>query len=109
MTENIFVHRTPSITASTVGWTKTLEEMLEMEFEYIIPGHGELKSKEDAIKPMLSYFNNLITQVRKFHSEGKDLDYAIKNTLVKNKYNWLLYEEYHPRNVSRTFTELEWE
>ena len=61
LTENIFVHTTPSITASTVGWTKTLEEMLEMEFEYIIPGHGELKSKEEAIKPMLSYFNNLIT------------------------------------------------
>ena len=32
-----------------------------------------------------------------------------QNTLVKNKHNWLLYEEYHPRNVSKTFTELEWE
>ena len=80
-----------------------------MEFEHIIPGHGEIKNKEDAINPMLNYFNNLITQVRKFHSESKDLNYALKNTLVKNKHNWLLYEEYHPRNVSRTFTELEWE
>ena len=109
LTENIFVHRTPSITASILGWKKTLEEMLEMEFEYIIPGHGEIKNKEDAINPMLNYFNNLITQIRKFHSESKDLNYALKNTLVKNKHNWLLYEEYHPRNVSRTFTELEWE
>ena len=50
---------------------------------------------------MLNYFNNLITQVRKFHKESKDLDYAIQNTLVKNKHDWLLYEEYHPRNVSK--------
>ena len=109
LTENVFVHRTPSITASILGWKKTLEEMLEMEFEYIIPGHGEMKNKEEAIKPMLNYFNDLITQVRKFHNDSKDLDYAVKNTLVKNKYNWLLFKEYHQRNVSRTYTELEWE
>ena len=73
------------------------------------PDHVEIKNKEDAINPMLNYFNNLIKQIRKYHNESKDLNFAINNTLVKNKHNWLLYEEYHPRNVSRAFTELEWE
>ena len=109
LTENVFVHRTPSIVASVVGWKTTLEEMLEMDFKFIIPGHGEIKKKEEAILPMLNYFNALISKVRKFHSENKDLDYVIKNTLSENKSNWLLYEEYHQRNVSRVFSELEWE
>ncbi len=109
LTENVFVHRTPSIVASIVGWKATLEEMLEMDFKFIIPGHGEIKEKEEAILPMLNYFNALISKVRKFHSENKDLDYVIKNTLTENKFNWLLYEEYHQRNVSRVFSELEWE
>lgn len=109
ITENIFVERIPSISASILGWTKTLEEMFKMEFEFAIPGHGNIKNKEEAIKPMLSYFKELIEQVRLFHKENQSLDYAIKNTMPENKYNWKLFDLYHKRNVSRAFSELEWE
>ena len=58
---------------------------------------------------MLNYFDQLINEVRGFHKENKSLDYVLKNIAKDNKQKWLLYEEYHMTNTTKTFTELEWE
>ena len=63
--ENIFVKRTPSIRASVKGWKKNLEEIMQMDIDIIVPGHGLAKGKEKAIRPLLQYFNRLIYQIRK--------------------------------------------
>ena len=107
--ENIFVDRVPSIRASIKGWHKNLIEILKLDIKKIIPGHGPILSKKEAITPMLNYFDQLINEVRGFHKENKSLDYVLKNIAKDNKQKWLLYEEYHMTNTTKTFTELEWE
>ncbi len=107
--ENIFIHRTPSIRASIKGWKSNLDEILKMDINTIIPGHGPLKKKNQAIDPMMSYFNRLIKEVRKFHKKGKTLKDAQNLAAQKNKEKWLLFDSYHSSNVTKTFTELEWE
>ena len=108
-TENIFIKRTPSIRASVKGWKKNLEETSKMDVNLIIPGHGPVKKKNEAIRPMLSYFNRLIENTRKFHKNNLSLSKAIENFPSKNLENWLLYNIYHPSNVTKVYTELEWE
>ena len=107
--ENIFVHRTPSIRASVKGWKSNLDEILKMDIDTIIPGHGPLKKKKQAIDPMMSYFERLIKEVRRFHKKGKTLKDAQNLAATKNKEKWLLFDSYHSSNVTKTFTELEWE
>lgn len=108
-TENIFIKRTPSIRASVKGWKKNLEETSKMDVNLIIPGHGPVKKKNEALRPMLSYFNRLIENTRKFHKNNLSLSKAIENFPSKNLENWLLYNIYHPSNVTKVYTELEWE
>ncbi len=107
--ENIFVNRIPSIRASIKGWRENLNEILKLDIDKIIPGHGPAMSKKEAISPMLEYFDELINEVRNLHKKNKSLDYALKNINQKNKQKWLLFNEYHMTNITKTFTELEWE
>ena len=108
-TENIFIRRTPSIRASVKGWKKNLEETSKMDVNLIIPGHGPVKKKNEALKPMLSYFNRLIDNTRKFHKNNLSLSKAIETFPSENMEKWLLYNVYHPSNITKVYTELEWE
>ena len=108
-TENIFIRRTPSIRASVKGWKKNLEETGKMDINLIVPGHGPVKKKNEALKPMLSYFNRLIDNTRKFHKNNLSLSKAIEKFPSENMESWLLYNIYHPSNITKVYTELEWE
>ena len=109
ITENVFVNRIPPITASILGWKKTLDQIIKRDIDLIIPGHGEPKKKEEAIRPMLNYFNKLIEETRKIHKNNLDLETALKKLQNMNEENWILFNDYHPRNITRSFSELEWE
>ena len=115
--ENIFVKRTPSIRASILGWRKNLEEISKMEIKLIIPGHGKAVDKEKAIKPMINYFDRIIVKLRELQKNKKSLQESINIILQEsilepsevNKENWILFDEYHYSNITKAFTELEWE
>lgn len=107
--ENIFVKRIPSIRASVKGWKKNLEITQDIDIELIVPGHGPVKQKKEAITPMLNYFNRLINQIRNYHQKNASLNEALSRISSENKESWLLYNIYHPSNVTKVYTELEWE
>jgi len=109
ITENIFVKRIPSIRASIKGWKKNLEETLNLDINLVIPGHGKMTKKEEAIFPMLNYFKRLLKETRDFHKDNKTLEDAQNQISKKNIEKWLLFENYHPLNITKTYTELEWE
>ena len=108
-TENIFVDRIPPIRASILGWKLNIELLLNQEISMIIPGHGHPKTKKQAINPMMKYFNRIIKETREYHATNKTLSEAQKNIAKKNIENWLLFENYHISNISKAYTELEWE
>ena len=58
---------------------------------------------------MLNYFNKLIEETRKIHKNNLDLETALKKLQNMNEENWILFNDYHPRNITRSFSELEWE
>ena len=115
--ENIFVDRIPSIRASILGWKKNLDEIQKMDIHLIVPGHGSVKKKDEALKPILQYFSRLIAQVRKFHQDNISLQESINSILQKeildskraNPEGWALFTEYHYSNITKVYTELEWE
>ena len=70
---------------------------------------GPIISKKEAISPMIDYFDQLIFDIRNFHKSNKSLDFVLKNISQENKQGWLLFNDYHMGNITKAFTELEWE
>ena len=87
-----------------------------MDIDLIVPGHGSVVKKDVALKPILEYFIRLISQVRKFHKNNVSLQESINSILQKeildskvNPEGWALFTEYHYSNITKVYTELEWE
>ena len=107
--ELFFEKRIPSIGASILGWKKNLEAIKKDSVKMIIPGHGTFGEKNKIIDPMLNYFNRIIDHVRNAHKTGKTIEETTQNKKANNIENWLLFNEYHIRNVTKAYSELEWE
>ena len=108
-TENVFIERIPSVRASIIGWRKNLLEIKKLNPKKIIPGHGPVLDTDRAVDPMISYFDRIIDEVRLFHKKNKSLREAQEKIAKKNIEKWILFEEYHISNVTKAYTELEWE
>jgi hypothetical protein len=55
------------------------------------------------------YLGAVATDVRTLIKQGKTLGEATESAALAEKDAWVLFEEYHKRNVSAAFAELEWE
>ena len=76
----------------------------------MIPGHGGIaKSLAGALKQQQDYFKLLLNQTRKAIAEGIFINEAMENIDKDNQLKWLLHDYQHSTNVSRSYTELEWE
>jgi hypothetical protein len=63
----------------------------------------------EAAKPLLRYLDRLATDVRGLIKDGRTLSEATASAGLSEKDAWLLFEDYHARNVTAAFAELEWE
>ncbi|MCG8378788.1 MAG: quinoprotein relay system zinc metallohydrolase 2 [Proteobacteria bacterium] len=106
----IFRERVPSLTGSLKGWVKVMGELQKLEVNKVIPGHGSIAdSIPEAIKQQQAYLKLLLDETRKAVAEGLFVNDAMQTIDKDNRLNWLLHEYQHPTNVSRAFSELEWE
>ena len=106
----IFRERIPSLTGSLKGWLKSINKIKELDIKVVVPGHGSVASSlDEAIKQQQDYLTLLLNKTRKAINEGKFINEAMENIDKDNEFRWLLHEYQHSTNVSRSYTELEWE
>ncbi len=106
----IFRERVPSLTGSLIGWLKTTKELLGLKVKTVIPGHGTAThSITEATEQQQGYLQRLLDETRLAIANGLFLNEAIESVDKDNQSNWLLFEYQHPTNVSKAYTELEWE
>ena len=106
----IFRERIPSLTGSLKGWLKSINKIKELDIKVVVPGHGSVASSlDEAIKQQQDYLTLLLNKTRKAIKEGKFINEAMENIDKDNEFRWLLHEYQHSTNVSRSYTELEWE
>lgn len=106
----IFRERIPSLTGSLRGWIEVMDTLHTLEIKAVVPGHGKIASSLNAaLKQQHAYLKHLLDETRKAVASGKFINDAVETIDPDNHWNWLLHEYQHPTNVSRAFTELEWE
>lgn len=75
------------------GWTATIDSLLAMNIDKIIPGHGPLSSKKD-LKEMKEYLLLFDKTARELAAEGKDADAiaaGLKEVLPKRSMaDWMI-------------------
>jgi quinoprotein relay system zinc metallohydrolase 2 len=104
-----FVH-VPTIDGSIKGWLGVLDEMGQRKAARVVPGHGP-KTMElpEALEPEQRYLSAIADDVRRQIAEGKTLQQATKSAGFSEKDAWKLFDQYHVRNVTAAYAELEWE
>ena len=106
----VYRERIPSLDGDLRGWLAILEELLSLEINLIIPGHGTTSTDlNQTLTKEKSYLSMLLMETRDALAKGLFLEEAIQLIGKDKKQEWLLHEQHHSRNVSKVFTELEWE
>lgn len=110
MGDLIFSGHAPTLDGSITGWLERLDELSAKAAARIVPGHGPASMDwPDAAKPMKRYFSTIAREIRGILARDGTLSEAMSTVGRSEKDAWELFEEYHARNVSAAFAELEWE
>lgn len=106
----LFLEHIPVIDGSIKGWLRELQRLEQNRYRLVIPGHGALvKNWPTAMQPQKAYLSQLAEQIRSAIKQGKTLEYAVEHIGLSAKAGWQLFEQFHRKNVTIAFAELEWE
>ncbi len=106
----LFMQRLPVINGSINGWLSSIDSLRKQSIDRVIPGHGPVSADwPRAVNPQIRYLENLRSEIREIIKNGGFLEDALEQVGHSERGKWLLFEEYHKRNITRAFAELEWE
>jgi quinoprotein relay system zinc metallohydrolase 2 len=107
----LFSKHVPALDGSIRGWLKLLQNLkTRTDVARVVPGHGPPTMPwPDALAAEQRYLSRIAEDVRAMIKEGATLSEATRTAGLSEKDAWLLFKEYHARNVSAAFAELEWE
>lgn len=106
----LFAEHVPTIDGSIRGWLTLLDGLASESAARVVPGHGPpALAWPDGALPLKRYLGAVAGDVRRMIKEGKTLAEASRSAATAERGHWQLFEEYHARNVSAAFAELEWE
>ena len=110
LSDLLFIDRIPALDGSLKGWLKTMEILKSQPANHVIPGHGPITLPwPEAASSQDRYLDLLLSETREEITKGTFMEDVIEVVGETEKTRWLLHEQNHRRNVTRAFTELEWE
>ena len=86
-----------------------LQIMLLEKLEEFLPQKNKTVTRDDQSfsSEKMKWLKRL--KSREFHKNNQTLKEAQRKIASENIENWILFDEYHVSNVTKTYTELEWE
>lgn len=110
LSDLLFIEHTPSIDGSLKGWLAELDRLASKSYKMVIPGHGPLVTDwPKSMLPEKEYLSGLLAEVRAAIKGGVFLEDAVKVVGLSFKNHWKLFDEFHRKNVTKAYAELEWE
>lgn len=106
----LFIGHLPVIDGSLKGWLQELRQLQQRQFAVVIPGHGPVvRDWPAALQPELDYLEMLLRETRAAVKKGVHLQDAVQSIGLSARGHWQLYNQFHRKNVTTAFAELEWE
>ncbi|MGY6276612.1 quinoprotein relay system zinc metallohydrolase 2 [Methylomonas sp. MgM2] len=106
----LFLEHIPVIDGSIKGWLEELDKLEKNNYKLVVPGHGRLVTDWPiAMQAEKAYLSQLAEEIRAAIKQGKTLEYAVEHVGLSAEHQWQLFEQFHRKNVTIAFAELEWE
>jgi quinoprotein relay system zinc metallohydrolase 2 len=106
----VFRTRVPAIDGSVLGWLDVLGALRARPAGTIVPGHGRPAAGwAAALDDQERYLRTLVDDVRAVLADFGTIDQAVATVARGEAGRWALFEQYHARNVTTAYAELEWE
>ncbi|MEQ1694459.1 MAG: quinoprotein relay system zinc metallohydrolase 2 [Hyphomicrobiaceae bacterium] len=106
----LFSGHVPTLDGSIKGWLTLLAELRSEPAARVVPGHGPASMAWPvAMDAQAHYLDVVARDVRKTIAAGQPLEVAMGTAALNEKPAWLLFDDFHARNVAAAFAELEWE
>lgn len=106
----LFSGHIPTLDGSLRGWLSLIEQLDKHKPARVVPGHGpHAMQLPEAMGDEKRYWTTVAADVRKLIKDGKSLSEATKTAGQSEHDKWKLFDQYHVRNVTAAFAELEWE
>jgi quinoprotein relay system zinc metallohydrolase 2 len=106
----LFVGRVPALDGSLTGWLAELDALEALGARRAIPGHGPAAvDPGPAFADLRRYLTGLRNEVRQAIAAGRPIEATIASAGVAERGRWTLFDDYHGRNVTAAYKELEWE
>lgn len=106
----LFVDRIPVVDGSLVGWLDELAALTAVPAQRAVPGHGPTAVPwPAAAQPEQRYLETLARETRAAIKAGIGIADAPRHIGQSERGRWLLFDDYHARNVTASYKELEWE
>ena len=106
----LFSVHVPTLDGSIRGWLELIDQLKARKAARVVPGHGphamELPEAMDAVQ---RYLSRIAKDVRALIEQGKTLEEATRTAGISERDAWKMFDQYHVRNVTASFAELEWE
>jgi quinoprotein relay system zinc metallohydrolase 2 len=109
LSDLMFVGHTPVVDGSLRGWLGVMAEIALLKPRQVVGGHGQAADWRRALADQERYLRVLLTETRAAIKAGKTLPEAVETVGRSEKERWLLFDEFHRRNVTAAYAELEWE
>lgn len=105
-----FLAHTPALDGSITGWIALLDSLEAGAARHLVPGHGPARvAYPDGANPTLNYLQGLAGAMRASIARGESLQTALKDKGEDLRGDWKLWDEFHLRNATNAYIELEWE
>jgi quinoprotein relay system zinc metallohydrolase 2 len=104
----LFVGHVPVVDGSLRGFLRVIEEVKRIPADNAIPGHGRAFAWPQAIVPEERYLERLLADVRASIRAGRTLAETLA-TVEGTPDEWLLFDQFHRRNITAAYAELEWD
>lgn len=106
----LFSGHIPVIDGSIKGWLNLIGELRSEPAGRAIPGHGPASMPwPAALDDETRYLETIARDVRAIIKSGGTLEIAMRDAGQSEAANWVLFDQFHKRNIAAAFAELEWE
>ena len=106
----LFVGRVPALDGSVLGWLQVLDALKATGATQAVPGHGPERVDWPAGAADLErYLRTLVLETRVAVRDNIGIEAAVARVGAGERGRWTLFEDYHGRNVTQVYKELEWE
>jgi len=106
----LFIGHTPVVDGSITGFIAVLDRLKAIEAKHYVAGHGKSDLPWPAVlEPEQAYLSLIVRETRAALKRRKTIQEATDEVGLSERAKWINFDDYHRRNVTTAYAELEWE